>query len=204
MPLEVPEFAREVIEDFDRRLGPLKEVNLIDALLRAKPLDNSLTPNQHKGYAAELCAFQFHARPDGEDSVWGTFFGPMFSRQQNGEAVYTPDLRDLDHETVAHWKRRSAEAQHPVLRARYADLAWDLARAITQEPREVAFAVTAIDAYLAAIDRAFYDNPISGIWWAKRALNLAVSITRKDKIELTRDAMFLLFDRIAVPHLIGT
>jgi len=205
MALEVPEFARAVIEDFDHSSAPLAEVELMEALVRAtKPLDYAPTPEQEKGFAAEFCAFQFHPRPDGEDSVWGTYFGPMFSSQQQGMTVHKPDVADLDHETVEHWQRRSAEAQHPVLRARYADLAWDLTRAITNEAPEVAFAVTAIDAYVAAIDGVLYKDSIRGIWSATRALNLAVGIARKERIEGARDAMFRLYDRIAVPHLLGT
>jgi hypothetical protein len=205
MGLEVPEFARAVVEQFDHSLAPLAEMELMEALVRAtKPLDYVSTPEQDKGFAAEFCAFQFHPRPDGEDSVWGTYFGPMFSCQQQGRTVHKPDVADLDHETVVHWQRRSAEAQHPVLRARYADLAWDLTRAITNEAPDVAFAVTAIDAYVAAIDGALYKDPIRGIWSATRALNLAVGIARKDRIEGARDAMFRLYDRVAVPHLRGT
>ncbi|MGA2074547.1 MAG: DUF4209 domain-containing protein [Terriglobia bacterium] len=207
MALEVPGFAKAVIEDFDRTLAPLEEVELMGALGRAtKPLDYAPTPERDKGYTAEFCAFQFQPRPDGEDSVWGTYFGPMFSLSspQQGRTVYKPDVADLDHETVEHWQRRSAEAQHPVLRARYADLAWDLARAITNDAPDVAFAATAIDAYVAAIDGVLYKIPIRGIWWATRALNLAVGIAHKDRIEGARDAMFRLYDRVAVPHLAGT
>jgi hypothetical protein len=177
----------------------------MEALVRAaKPIEYAPTPEQDKGFNAEFCAFQFHPRPDGEDSVWGTYFGPMFSSQQQGKTVHKPDVADLDHEIVEHWQRRSAEAQHPVLRARYADLVWDLTRAITNEAPDVAFAVTAIDAYVAVIDGVLYEDSIRGIWSATRALNLAVGIARKDRIEGARDAMFRLYDRVAVPHLLGT
>jgi hypothetical protein len=205
MALEVPGFARAVIEQFDHSLTPLAEVELMEALVRAtKPLEYAPTPEQDKGFNAEFCAFQFHPRPDGEDSVWGTYFGPMFSSQQQGKTVHKPDVADLDHEIVEHWQRRSAEAQHPVLRARYADLVWDLTRAITNEAPDVAFAVTAIDGYVAAIDGVLYEDSIRGIWSATRALNLAVGIAHKDRIEGARDAMFRLYDRVAVPHLLGT
>jgi len=205
MALEVPGFAKAAIEHFDHSLSPLAEIELMEALVRAmKPPDYVPTPEQEKGFIAELCAFQFRSRPDGKESVWGTYFGPMFSSQQQGRTVHKPDVVDLDHEVVEHWQRRSAEAQHPVLRARYADLVWDLTRAITNEAPDVAFAVTAIDAYVAVIDGVLYEDSIRGIWSATRALNLAVGIARKDRIEGARDAMFRLYDRVAVPHLLGT
>ena len=205
MGLEVPDFARAVIEQFDHSLAPLAEVGLWEALARAaKPPDYLPTPEHEKGLISELSAFQFHPRPDGENSVWGTYFGPMFSSQQHGKTVHKPDVADLDHEIVEHWQRRSAESQHAVLRARYADLVWDLTRAITSGSPDVAFAINAIDAYVAVIDGVLYEDSIRGIWSATRALNLAVGIARKDRIEGVRDAMFRLYDRVAVPHLLGT
>jgi hypothetical protein len=117
MALEVPEFIKAILEDFDRKLVPLAETEVLDALARQTP-PSQASPEHVKGYTAEFVAFQFRPLPSG-DSVWGTYFGPMFSAEHEGKAVYGPDVAEIDEETVGYWQRRSAEVQHPVLAARY-------------------------------------------------------------------------------------
>jgi lysyl-tRNA synthetase class 1 len=43
-----------------------------------------------------------------------------------------------------------------MMRARYADLVWDLKRAITQQKPNPEFARIAIDSYIEAADKKFY------------------------------------------------
>jgi hypothetical protein len=60
-----------------------------------------------------------------DESPWQTRYGPMFSAtKQDGTPYYAPDVAEIDEEMINHWEQRSAATQHPLLRARYADVTW--------------------------------------------------------------------------------
>ena len=81
---------------------------------------------------------------------------------------------------------------------------WDLKEAITGERPEVHFAQLAIDSYLETLERGLYKESVSGIKQARRALDLAVQINDGARVEQVRDAMFVLYDRVAEPGEGGT
>jgi hypothetical protein len=64
--------------------------------------------------------------------------------------VYWPDLKQVNAAMIDHWKSRAREVRHPLMRARYADLVWDLEQPATGRKRAVRFARQAIDAYVEA------------------------------------------------------
>jgi hypothetical protein len=61
----------------------------------------------------------------------------LTATQENGEPFYAPDVSDADLATVHYWSRRSGESGHPILRARYADIEWDLGRLIDKKSSDV-------------------------------------------------------------------
>jgi hypothetical protein len=71
---------------------------------------------------------------------------------------------------------RADEARHPVLRARYSDLVWDLKRVATGKHPDFRLAHPAIDSYLEALGQRLYREAIHGISRAKQALNLSPQI----------------------------
>ena len=83
-------------------------------------------------------------------------------------------------------------------------IVWDLKEAITGERPEVHFAQLAIDSYLETLERGLYKESVSGIKQARRALDLAVQINDGARVEQVRDAMFVLYDRVAEPGEGGT
>jgi hypothetical protein len=90
------------------------------------------------------------------------------------------------------------------MKARYADVVWDLSHKITGHRPNVKFAHTAIEAYVETARRHLYSDSTVGIVYLTRALNLAISISDGGRIELVRDAMFDLFNAIADPEKMGT
>jgi hypothetical protein len=171
------------------------------ALQHHKPLSQE----DEEGFRAEVWAFELPASEPGETSAWGTHFGPRRAEgAQNASNGLFADIKHRGAELVEYWKSRADETRHPVLRARYADLVWDLARVAASAQPDIRFARLAIDSYLEAVDARLYEEETHGIRCAVRALNLSLSANDKQLIARARDAMFRLFDLVAVPHLPGT
>src|SRR4029077_20493225 len=91
---------------------------------------------ENLGAWAEALAFNL-ADTRMQSSPWGTYFAPMGSgTDKDGKTVYFPDIAGADARVVNHWIARAKTITHPVLRARYADLAWDLCVVIARMRRD--------------------------------------------------------------------
>ncbi|MGH9688208.1 MAG: DUF4209 domain-containing protein [Candidatus Acidiferrales bacterium] len=202
--MKVPTWARDVLTRFDGWTDPHQEVEIAEALSAVRNSQADLSDEDWKGFVAEHSAFLFRGKR-GKDSVWGTYFAPFSSaKRKNGDDVYFPDIKNLDAESVAHWESRAAESQNPVMRARYADLVWDLKPAITGERPNVHFARIAVDSYLEAADRGFSPMEVVGIKWLGRALDLSLSIKDSERVQRVVEFMFEFYDRVAQPRHMGT
>ena len=154
---------------------------------------------------ADLLAFDFMAHyPTGETS-WGTYFGPvMVWPDGKGGVLESPGLKQVSIEAVDAWKRRAVQCAHPVLRARFSDLAWDLAPAATSTRGDVGMARLAATAYLDAAKQALYWAENAGVEYVKRALVLAKSVSDAPIETRAVDVMIALESRIAVDDQLGT
>ena len=112
--------------------------------------------------AADELAFSFRESDEAEAE-------PDF---QSARLVQDPARNQITVETIAHWGRRANTTSNSVLRARYADLAWEFARDAGLR-RDPAFARTAIDAYAEAVGKRQYTYQHDAIRAVGRALHLA-------------------------------
>jgi lysyl-tRNA synthetase class 1 len=143
----IPSTISEVIERFNNAQTPFTELDVDAALSGALKELKQPTPAERKGAWCEWLAFALTRAP--ERSVWGTCFGPSASGiTGDGKPFYVPDIAQADAEIVSHWMRRAGEVTHPVLKARYADLVWDIGPVITHERGSHVIARIAVDAYL--------------------------------------------------------
>jgi hypothetical protein len=122
----------------------------------------------------------------------------------DGTILHVPDFANVDASIIDHWKLRADEAEHPVLKARYADLVWDFSKLAAQKKPDIRFARTAIDFYLQAADEGLFSASIYGIQYLTRALQLAISINDTARIDSVRDAMFRFFEQYAEVTKAGT
>jgi lysyl-tRNA synthetase class 1 len=174
--MKFPNWVTEIVADFEKRTKPFMEVEIHDALALRSKSEDIQSQEDLDGFRAEACAFFFYERRS-KDSIWGTYFAPMFSATHtNGEKIVAPNVKDLNADIVAYWEKRAKECSNPVMRARYADVVWDLSNAIAGARANAEFARIAIDAYLEATDRNFFTPEVAGIQWLQRALDLAQSI----------------------------
>lgn len=194
MPLTVPAQLLPIIEAANRSSTAIDELGLAGRLLSALGEDRKLTDDEREGAFAEIEAWRFQrSREDGR-RTWGIYWSELASwSTKDGGNVYSPDVALADEEVIAHWIKRSDEATHPAIRARFADLAWEIGRhnrvrGLTQD-----LARRAIDGYLQATERALFDDEIDAWLWLDRAAELATTIKDEDRFLAVRAAAFTLF-----------
>lgn len=198
--MRIPDWAQEVLAGFDGKKEAHSELQIVDELDRVRKGYGDLSDEDFKGYVSERSAFFFRGHDD-KDSVWGTFFGPMAVLTRNdGLELRVPDIKELDAEVVAHWEEQARTANDSVMRARYADVVWDLKQAITGERPSHEFAQMAIDAYLLTTRERLYTMEIEAVNWLKRALSLSLTIRDAERTQLVVARMFEFYDQVASPQ----
>jgi hypothetical protein len=202
--MNVPDWVGNVVSGFEARTDPHREAEISDALSAVRKDHGDLLDEDWKGFLAEHSAFLFIDRRRG-DSVWGTYFAPMMSGKKHDDTdFFAPDIRDLNGETVHHWEQRSTTCKNTVMRARYADLSWDLKFVVVGEKPNPDYARTAIDSYVEAVNKKLYPMEIVGIQWLGRALDLSRSINDAARTKRIADVMFEFYDKVAQPQFMGT
>jgi len=185
--LVVPVSLEAIVQNYNAKEELFTEFNIGGALKSARNalVDPSMAENL--GAWAEALAFDL-ATGRHHENPWNSYFGPMASGTDGqGNTVYFPDIIGTPPETVTHWAARARSLKHPFLKARYADLAWEMSGPIGNRKRDPDDARIAIDSYLDAIPRMAEDH--EHIQFATRALDLAVLIGDRARTERSRLAL---------------
>jgi hypothetical protein len=202
--MKIPDWVQKALLNYENRTEPFFEVEVAEALAAVRKNEGDLNEEDWKGFLAERAAFLFGDRR-AKDSVWNTYFSPMMSGKKNdGADFHAPDIRELDMSAVSHWESRAKACSNPVMRARYADLVWDLKHAITGEKPHPEYARIATDAYVEAAAKGLYKYEVGGIAWLGRALDLSRSINDTERINSVVQFMFDFYDRVAQFKFAGT
>lgn len=199
MPIVVPVELAPILAAADRSTGAIDELGLAAQLLTALGKDRQLTEDERKGAFAEIEAWRFQrSREDGR-RTWGIYWTELTSRStKDGSIVqYFPDVASATEDVVAHWIRRSEDATHPTIRARFADLAWEIGRHNRVGRTTQDLARRAIDAYLQAVERGLFNDEINAWLWLDRAAELATTIKDESRFLAARDAAFTTFRSLA-------
>lgn len=197
MNLQTPEFVKTALENFRRNPEAFAEYKVAGELQRTLKEQGQLEQTVRDGWWSEMAAFQMGY--DSEDkSEWGTAFRPWASvTYEDGSVRTTPEAADITGEVISYWKLRAQEETHPILKARYADLVWDLSKRFAGEKPDIKFADTAIDAYLAASDLAISpDDSLNVAFWLGRALDLSIRIKRVAKTTAIVAKYFQVFPKV--------
>jgi len=197
--MEVPISIVEYLASIEREMRRVVDYEISSELNRLMRV-NDMTDKQRGGALAEFRAFSLH---EPGESLWRTHFGPLSWPEKDGTIRQIPNLQEVA-DLIEYWELRGDEAEHPVLRARYCDLVWDLKEAATRIKPDLRFAHAAVDSYIAAADSKLYTQEVVGIRYLERALDLACRISDPARIRRAKDAMFRLYDLIAVPNQLGT
>ncbi len=185
----VPPAMDAVVRGYDSNSADLSLHEVSNALHAAIPDANAITDGERRGAYAETLPFGLMTSR-GDASPWGTYFGPQGSGQrQDGTSVYFPDIAGADTETLAHWMARAQNLTQPILKARYADVAWEMAPLISGARRDPEMARIAIDAYLAAPSLSPAPDLYHRIEVASRSLHLAILINDQSRVKAARMAL---------------
>jgi lysyl-tRNA synthetase class 1 len=186
-----PEWVEAVLDQFEKAQC-FDESDVAGQILAAAKKVESPTAEEKKAADAECWAFNFYPQTPGELSEWKTHFGPSFVR---GE-FRNPDIAWLDQAVLKYWEKRMAVVKHPLLRARYADLVWDLSKPACSLKAPIDAARIAIDGYVAVGALADADSAMAAADRLHRGLRLAVSVGDQPRAEQARDALVALFTRV--------
>lgn len=184
LPLEL----QHILDEFEEQRTPLADYDISLAIHQVvdklKGDGKEIAPE----VLAEAMAFDFCENYQDEQTSWGTYYGP----QMVASGVEWPNLQAVTPEMLEYWEQRAKEANHPIFRARYADLAWDLSPTVQGQQANIDCAHTAIDSYADAVVGELYEHRHNAIYWMDRALVLAVSLNDKPRIEKIRDVILTL------------
>lgn len=201
MTLEILPELGAALADADGKDAPVDEIELASRLNQSLNVFEQLTPARKKGAFAVVGALYFQPRRSYGEPVWEMYWQPLSTVvDQNGVDHHSPDVRLADQEVLDCWLRLAVDLHHPVLRARYADLAWEVARFQQSlpnsipAPRLVADAAKyAIDAYLEAVTRRLASDELHSPWtYIDRAIQLAGTVNDMERRNFAKIALFQL------------
>lgn len=172
----------------------------ISAKIEAMRVDGEIP----KEAVAEELAFLLHAHDHQDESSWGIYFGPLMSfSSESGETLDTPPLAAATPEILSYWRQRAGECTHPAMRARYADLLWELPKRLQIAKPDAEMARIAIDSYIESIESHRYEHSSLTLGKAKRALTISLSLSDANRIERSRDALVALEEEVAQDDSLG-
>ena len=202
--MNIPDWLQQVLSDYDLRTKPHDETEISEAIRNARKAQGGLTNDEEwKAFISEFSAFYFIERPN-EDSVWNTYFAPMGTlTRADGSQELRPDIKDLAPDVIEHWKSRALSTKNPLMAARYADLAWDFAKAIANKKSDYKDAQLAIDRYMEAVKAHLYPTDIQAVTWLRRAFSLSVKLKDLQRSKTVIDAIFAFYDEVVTPQKTG-
>lgn len=177
-----------IIGKYDVLGCPCVEVEISEAIKNALRLDTSLADIPEVKY--EQYAFDFWEAGSSNPMNWGTYYGPMITMSAKDGGVYIyPSIELLSDETFTYWETRARKATHPLIKARYADLVWDLKKLVTNNNPDITYADIVINCITLLIESHGFKYDINIISKAKRAVNLAKWLNRPGMLQRLSSAI---------------
>lgn len=138
---------------------------------------------------AEYIAFQFMDHYSNKDSGWGIYFGPKIVwKNESGEFVEFPSIKQVDSEILAYWRKRAVECKHPVLVHRYADLVFNFEPAVLKKNIDFTLAQKIIDSGIEICNTNLNDG-LGCRFKLERCLSLAVQINDETRMSGLKDVI---------------
>ncbi len=187
----IPDEIHEVFQPFEAEQDAFKKREVESAVKTYIDDHPDLPEEVRTALIWEQCVWALYANTSDESSDWGTYFGPMLVFS-DGEY---PRLSSFTSKTIEYWKARVDDAQHPHLKARYADAVWDLAEKVDGTKPDHTMANIAIDNYVKDIA-----NPgviVEQIKCLERALYLAIKFNDQARVKHVCDAILEFHTKIA-------
>ncbi len=193
MALEITEQVEIAFQDADKADQRLDEFLVRDRLMQILHDLGKFTPEQRRGNFALVAALEFQPRWIYGEPIWDMHWQPLGSATDKaGKDHYFPDVALVDSEILGQWSSRAQTTRHPLLRARYADLCWEIARFrkdLAVRP-DVVMAQSAIDGYVDAVEGTLFVDHIYAWNYVERAIELAASIGDQARVQRAKATLF--------------
>jgi len=188
--------AKEFLKNLDLLPKPISEVEIFGMVKEF--IKKEYGENPPDNLLEEQMAFAFIEDYPENKTEWGTYFGPLFVLpNEKGELYEYPSLRRITPQIIYYWQDRAKEAKHPILKARYSNLVWDLSEKITGKKPHYSIAQVFIDCVIETAQNDLHKFPTDTIKKLERALSLALTINDKERIEKIKDAIIYYENKIA-------
>ena len=174
--------VENILSKYDVLGQPCVEVEIGEAVKNAIGKDTSLADIPEVKY--EQYAFDFWEAGSSNQMNWGTYYGPMMTMpaEDGGVNIY-PSIELLSDGTFTYWETRAHEATHPLIKARYADLVWDLKKVVTGNNPDIEYADIVINCITLLIESRGFKHDINIASKAKRAVYLAKRLNRPEMLQ---------------------
>ncbi|MBS1778021.1 MAG: DUF4209 domain-containing protein [Bacteroidetes bacterium] len=172
--MNVPERYKELFESFDNNISlALSEQKIGHKILELTPEPSHASEFEK----AELFAFQFVEIYKGTESP-EIFYKPHRSRPlpDGSEQVY-PDIAEVTPTMMEYWMWRAQSSKHPVMRARYAGLAYEFQKQVSDTYPNYAIGQIFSQSLIETVNR----NLISEIAYKAGKLEKALTVSLKLK-----------------------
>lgn len=193
---------KELLIEFGISSEPISEITIAETLKKALKELGEETP--HEEWTAEITAFDLAENLQDSEIGWGTYYGPkLVWKKEDGSIVEYPSISQITPILIDYWERRSREASHPVMRARYSDLVWVFSEKIAGKKPHFNMATSAIDSNVDIASRGDYKHDVEIFKKLERSLYLALTLNDAQRVEKVRDAIIAYEDKVAKDELIG-
>ena len=194
MSLIIPPAIHDALVVYETHPVPIAEIELQAARRRAMSRAIDLSRDERRGAWAEVAAFHFVPADGTEREPWGSYFKPIRTgRNEQGLPTYSPNADDIDPEILEYWEIRASLTQHPLLRARYADLVWEFGRLALGAKANTGFAWVAADAYLTTVERRLVEHEAQAWRFIDRALEIAIRLNDLGRVRRAKTVLFEFF-----------
>ncbi|RWY57209.1 DUF4209 domain-containing protein [Mucilaginibacter gilvus] len=146
----------------------------------------------------EKAAFEFHPNYKNKETGWGTYHGPMYIwPNEKGQSMECPSIQMLSETILDYYHSRAVQAQNPILTARYYGLVYDFYHRITNKRTPYDIKTNYVKALVETANGAYYTSPIYVVEKLRRALEIALSISNRELINLTKDGIISFENKTA-------
>ena len=154
-------------------------------------------------HAVELEAHAWDLSPRGGfQRHWKSHYQPLTISGDNEPLVVRPALSDLGEAALDQWAETLSVVRSPFLKARYADLLWDLTHVIAPaRQRDFRAGQIAVDAYVEGATVEGQHSDIAGVLPLERAFQIATTMNDGDRIERVFDELFERGDMAPLQHM---
>lgn len=153
--------------------------------------------------AIELEAHAWDLSPRGSSQRrWESHYQPLTISGDNEPLVVRPTLSDLGEAALDQWAETLSVVRTPFMRARYADLLWDLRHVIAPDrPKDFRAGQIAVDAYVEGAALEGPDSDIGRVLSLERAFQIATTMNDGDRIERVLDELFVRGETAPLQHM---